>query len=97
MKTIAWSMKLLRHTIDRVQDDILERHDPVMALIDRAFGRLDEYLLSRLISSWRQDVWEKAQEMLAAENDQEREILRQSLENRVMRRTRMLSFNKEIE
>ncbi len=82
--------EVIAHTIDAVQDEIIEREDRFMALIDRAFGRLDEYLLSRLISSWRQDVWEKAQEMLLAESPAEREALRRKVEASVMRRGRLL-------
>ncbi len=84
---------IIADTIDQVQDDILERDDRFMALIDRAFGRLDEYLLSRLIRNWRQGVWEEAQRMLAAKDARQREHLRGAIEAEVMRRAKLLAFH----
>lgn len=82
--------EVIANSIDAVQDEIIERDDRFMALVDLAFGRLDEYLLSKLISSWRQDVWESAQEMLAAESAVEREGMRLEIEASVMRRGKIL-------
>ncbi len=55
---------IIAETIDTVQDQIIEKVDPRMDLIDRVMGRLDEKLLSGLISQWREDVWEDAQNLL---------------------------------
>ncbi|MEZ4685403.1 MAG: DUF5995 family protein [Bacteroidia bacterium] len=38
--------EVIAATIDQVQDEIIEPRNAFMAFIDRAFGRLDEYLLS---------------------------------------------------
>jgi|GEM_PF-1790701 hypothetical protein len=65
-----------------------------MACIDVAFGRLDEYLISRLALNWRQDVWEEAQQILITSSVSEREVLRQTLESRVMLRSSLLTFGK---
>lgn len=81
--------KVISDTIDSVQDEILEPGDRLMAWIDVAFGRLDEYFISRLISNWRQDVWEDAQRMLITGSLPEREILRQTIEKRVIKRGRL--------
>jgi hypothetical protein len=82
--------QVIADTIDAVQDEIIEKEDRFMALIDSVFGQLDEYLLSRLISSWRQDVWERAQEMLAAGSEVERESLRLEVEKKVKRTGKIL-------
>lgn len=79
-------------TIDRVQDELLEPADPMLAFIDRAFGRLDEYLLSRLITHWRQEVWETTQVMLAQKEEHILEALRQNLESDVCRRAKLLAL-----
>jgi len=79
-------------TIDRVQDELLEPGDPILAFIDRAFGRLDEYLLSRLITHWRQNVWETTQVMLAQKEEHLLEAVRQNLESEVCRRAKLLAW-----
>lgn len=84
--------QVIADTIDVVQDEIIEPENRLMALVDRVFGRLDEYLLSRLIQSWRQDVWEKTQEMLKAATNAEREKLRLDIEVSVMRRGKILGI-----
>jgi hypothetical protein len=83
--------EIIANTIDKVQDEILEPSDPIMGWIDRALGRLDEYLLSRLINSWRQDVWENAQKMLELTTATQRETFRQRVERNVMQRGKLLS------
>ncbi|MCB0705270.1 MAG: hypothetical protein KDC34_08175 [Saprospiraceae bacterium] len=81
--------EIIANTIDKVQDEILEPSDRIMALIDRLFGRLDEYLLSRLIRKWRREVWENTQLMLAATDPSQKEALRKSIEEEVMHRGRL--------
>lgn len=82
--------EIIAATIDTVQDQVVARYDPRMDLLDRWLGRLDERLLSRLISSWRQEVWEQAIHFLNTAPGQ-REALRQALETSVMQRAhRML-------
>ena len=49
--------EIIANTIDAVQDSIINPSSWSMAAIDGADGRLDEWLLSKLISSWRNEVW----------------------------------------
>lgn len=56
--------EIIARTIDTVQDQVLEPSMPVMELIDRLFGRLDELLISRMITAWRDEVWQKAIQLL---------------------------------
>lgn len=79
-------------TIDRVQDELMEPADPMLAFIDRAFGRPDEYLLSRLITHWRQEVWETTPVMLAQNEEHILEALRQNLESDACRRAKSLAL-----
>jgi hypothetical protein len=59
-------------TIDAVQDQILEPAMPVMDLIDRLLGSLDEMLISRLITQWREQVWQNAVHLLQTNAEDER-------------------------
>ncbi len=84
--------EIISGSIDKVQDEILEPSDPILAWIDRAFGRLDECILSRLISCWRNDVWENAQLMLETDSTSKKETLRLTIEHNVMQRGKLISF-----
>jgi hypothetical protein len=76
--------EIIADTIDSVQDTIIEQKSPAMKMIDVLLGRLDEFLLSALISHWREDVWKKAIELInATQNEQWK--FRQSLEKEVVR------------
>jgi len=57
---------MIAQTIDAVQDQVIERYDPKMDLVDRLMGSLDEWLISRLIAGWRDRVWRNALDRVAA-------------------------------
>ena len=59
-------------TIDAVQDQVLEPAMPVMDLIDKLLGPLDEKLISHLISGWREQVWQNAVQLLQTREAEER-------------------------
>lgn len=84
---------IIAETIDKVQDEVVERHDPAMDIIDRVFGRLDERLLSLLITRWRREVWEEALRFLECSCEEDRENCRQALEEKVLKRARRLSLD----
>ena len=46
-----------------------------MKVIDQLFGRLDEYLLSILITSWREEVWQHAIKLIECDHKLEATIL----------------------
>ncbi|MEM0518008.1 MULTISPECIES: DUF5995 family protein [Aequorivita] len=77
---------VIASTIDRVQDEILEPLNPMLEWVDSLLGRMDEYLISRLITSWREDVWENTQMLLKIEDPDAREAFRIQLENSVLKR-----------
>jgi len=64
--------KVLARTIDSVQDQVLE---PAMPGIP-----LDELLISRLITQWRETVWQYAIRLLEAESGDEQAALLQQVE-----------------
>lgn len=56
---------VIGQTIDAVQDQVLEPSMPLLKLFDVLLGPVDEFLISRLISGWREDVWQHATGLLA--------------------------------
>jgi len=83
---------VIAKTIDRVQDEILEPLNPALDWIDRLFGRMDEYLISRLITNWREEVWENSQKLLQIETPEAREVFRVELEKEVLHRSDIISL-----
>jgi hypothetical protein len=61
--------QVIADTIDEVQEQIIEPGNYTMQVIDLVFGRLDEYFLSMLITSWREEVWENAIDLIEAGNE----------------------------
>ena len=57
---------IIGRTIDTVQDQLIGPEMPVMGLLDHVMGRLDEMLISRLITSWRESTWQHAVSLLNA-------------------------------
>jgi hypothetical protein len=75
---------IISSTIDAVQDTVVEPASPIMAVVDQVLGRMDEWLLSQLITSWRQEVWNVAIRMLEATDAASLESIRQEQEQRVL-------------
>jgi hypothetical protein len=71
---------VIAETIDTVQDTVIEQQAPYMDLLDRLMGRVDEWMLSRLITHWRQQVWDNAMRLLAAPDAAECEQIRLQIE-----------------
>ena len=69
--------EVIGSTIDAVQDQVLEPASPALDLVDRLLGPIDEMLISRLISRWREDVWQNAVHLLeTGEMDQQVQLIR---------------------
>ncbi|WP_337869505.1 DUF5995 family protein [Meiothermus sp.] len=67
---------IIAQTIDAVQDQVVERYDPAMDLVDKLMGSLDEWLVSRLITDWRDQVWRHAVERVMASQAEREAIIR---------------------
>ena len=52
--------RIIGETVDAVQDQIIDRHSPWFDFVDKLLGPVDEWLTSRLISHWREEVWDNA-------------------------------------
>lgn len=51
---------IISHTIDTVQDQVLEKAMPWMDIVDKLLGPADEFMISRLLNHWREMVWKSA-------------------------------------
>lgn len=83
--------QIIAATIDRVQDEIIEPGNYVMQLIDSLMGRLDEYLLSKVITSWREDVWQKAVHLV--ENIADEKKIYDEIELHAMRKMKYINLS----
>jgi hypothetical protein len=81
---------IIGETIDRVQDEVVEEYAPLMDWVDRLMGRWDERLLLRLISHWREDVWDSTQQLLRLSDAAERDEQLQEIEATVLRTARWI-------
>lgn len=84
--------KVIAKTIDRVQDEILEPDNPTLEWVDRLFGRMDEFLISKLITKWRDDVWENTQHLLTMDSEKEKELFRKKIESDVIQLEKTIRF-----
>ncbi len=81
---------IIGQTIDAVQDDVVETAAPEMDLVDKLLGPVDEWLISQLITRWRDEVWEHALAMLACPDRQGRERMRAEIETLTQKRARAI-------
>jgi len=82
--------ELIAGTIDAVQDEVVEPRGRGMALLDWLGGPLDEWLTAKLISRWREEVWETAVHLLQAKDAAARSTLRRRLAQRTLQRGRRI-------
>ena len=78
--------RIIGETTDAVQDQVVEQFSPWTDLVDKLMGPVDEWLTSRLLSHWREDVWDMAVRYLEAADDETRTELRQQIEHTALER-----------
>lgn len=81
---------VIGETIDVVQDSIIEPRAPWLDIVDRLFGRVDELLLSRLISAWREEVWKEAVRLVETSDRRRKMEIQREIEAKVMERAQKL-------
>jgi hypothetical protein len=77
---------VIGRTIDRVQDQVVEQWTPGLDMVDRLLGPLDEWMTSRLISHWREQVWQNAIKMISLPEMAKRDQFRRQVELDAYRR-----------
>ena len=80
--------EIITGTIDRVQDQVVERFDPGLRLFDILLGPLDEWITSLMISDWRDEVWDRATRLVEAQEN--RQELERHVEEFSIRRARSI-------
>jgi hypothetical protein len=85
--------EIIGHTIDAVQDQIVEHYSPWMDIVDRVLGSLDEWLTLRLIAHWREQVWARAVARVELADDAAREAQRLEIEERIANRGRLIRLD----
>jgi hypothetical protein len=78
--------RIIGETTDAVQDQVVEQFSPWTEWLDKLLGPMDEWLTSRLISHWREEVWDTAVRYLEAADDDTRAELRQQIERAALER-----------
>lgn len=78
--------QIISSSIDDVQDSIIKPLSPTLAALDKLMGRMDEWMLSKIISSWRSSVWEISQLLLEAKTPELRDEIRNAQEIQVLNR-----------
>jgi hypothetical protein len=81
---------VIGRTLDEVQDQVLEKDQPWMDIIDKALGPLDEFLISRLITHWRDAVWRWATELLDSSGEEQRWETIRLIENGALEKAQAL-------
>ena len=78
--------KTISDTIDSVQNQIVDRYDPLMEVVDKAMGPLDEWMTAWMIRDWREQVWERATRLIETLDETERQALVNAVENHSLQR-----------
>ena len=81
---------VIAQTIDAVQDQVVERDDPALAVADKLMGPLDEWFTARLITDWREKVWENATHLIQTQVESDRQLILQEVEQRSLERARSI-------
>jgi hypothetical protein len=76
--------RIIGETTDVVQDQVVEQVSPWTEWLDTLLGPVDEWLTSRLLSHWREEVWGTAVRYLEAATPEERAALRQQVEQHAL-------------
>jgi len=86
---------VIGHTVDAVQDQILDPVMPIIGVIDKLLGGVDELLLSRLIAHWRDSVWHHATRLLESSETQEQTQLISQIEKSALETGEIICLSNE--
>ena len=66
---------IINHTIDTVQDQVVDRFEPEFRVVDKLLGPVDEWMTGLLISEWREEVWKHAIQMIDSTEQTDRQAI----------------------
>ncbi len=78
--------RIIGETVDAVQDQVIDRHSPWFEFVDKVMEPVDEWLTSRLISHWREEVWNNAVHYLGLHDEAVCVEFRQQIERAALER-----------
>jgi hypothetical protein len=78
--------KIIIDTIDSVQDQIVDRYDARMEVVDKILGPLDEWMTAWMIRDWREQVWLNAVQLVEALDEAERNTMMAAVEKHSLNR-----------
>lgn len=87
---------IIAATINSVQDEVIERYSPGMDIVDKLFGPVDEWIIARLITDWREEVWHHAGELLACGSEADRAARTERIAQHVMKRAHAIAGKRGI-
>jgi hypothetical protein len=87
--------QIIAATLDDVQDQVIERWQPAMSVVDLVLGPLDEWVTSQWIFRWREAVWQNAVRMLNADGAPQREALRRQVSRKALQRAQAILYHPE--
>ncbi|MBK7897694.1 MAG: hypothetical protein IPJ90_23000 [Anaerolineaceae bacterium] len=82
--------EIIARTVDAVQDTVVEAYTPRLDWLDRLMGPVDEWLVSKMIGQWREEVWQTAVILLNTPTPAQREPIHKEMEARALKIARML-------
>jgi hypothetical protein len=66
---------IIKHTIDTVQDQVIDRFEPEFRVVDKLLGPLDEWMTGLLVTEWREEVWKHAIQMIGSTEQTDRQAI----------------------
>lgn len=88
--------EIIARTINVVQDEVIEKWSPGMDFVDRIFGPLDEWLISQLITHWREEVWKNAVKLVETPDEISMTDLKFDIEKTAVQRAQAILLTKSI-
>ena len=76
---------IISRTVDAVQAQVLEPAMPLIVILDRLMGPLDERMITRLLAHWREAVWKHAVALMEAAGEDEKRQLLSEVEKTALR------------
>jgi hypothetical protein len=71
---------VIGNTIDAVQEQVIDPVMPIIDVLDKLMGPVDEIMISRLLTHWRESVWRNALRLLETQEADERASLVKHIE-----------------
>jgi hypothetical protein len=85
---------IIEQTMDVVQQEIIARYSPMLDRLQKATGEFDDWMVSWLISHWRDQVWKHAVSYLETADRDERAQIVDAVEYITVQRADAILFKK---